>query len=315
MTAAASGALLGLALGGGLVLAWSRLPFRQRPTLYARLAPYIGELSAEAARRRYLDDARTFTPWPTLERLVRPSLAQGADLLERILGGGTSIRRRLDQSGSALTLHEFRVEQLIWATAGFAIGVGVSLLLMSSGTASPMLLLVFSTTCAVVGVVARDHLLTKAVRDREQRMLAEFPTIADLLALSVAAGEGPVGALERVARVSSGELAGELRRALAHARTGAGLVQALDGVADRTTLAPLARFVDGIVVAVERGTPLADVLRAQAADVREARKRNLLEIGGRKEIAMMIPVVFLVLPVTILFALYPGLVQISSIVP
>jgi hypothetical protein len=34
---------------------------------------------------------------------------------------------------------------------------------------------------------------------------------------------------------------------------------------------------------------LADVLRAQAADVREARKRNLLEIGGRKEIAMMVP--------------------------
>jgi hypothetical protein len=40
---------------------------------------------------------------------------------------------------------------------------------------------------------------------------------------------------------------------------------------------------------VERGTPLGEVLRAQAADVREARKRNLLEIGGRKEIAMMIP--------------------------
>jgi tight adherence protein C len=43
---------------------------------------------------------------------------------------------------------------------------------------------------------------------------------------------------------------------------------------------------------VERGTPLGEVLRAQAADVREARKRNLLEIGGRKEIAMMIPTNF-----------------------
>jgi tight adherence protein C len=131
----------------------------------------------------------------------------------------------------------------------------------------------------------------------------------------VVAGEGPVGALERVARVSTGELARELRRALAEARTGSGLVQALDGIAERTTLSPLARFVDGVAVAVERGTPLADVLRAQAADVREARKRNLLEVGGRKEIAMMVPVVFLVLPVTILFALYPGLIQISSVVP
>ncbi|MGY1709295.1 type II secretion system F family protein [Geodermatophilus sp. SYSU D00758] len=74
-------------------------------------------------------------------------------------------------------------------------------------------------------------------------------------------------------------------------------------MAERTSLEPLARFVDGLLVALERGTPLAEVLRAQAADAREAGKRLLLEAGGRKEIAMMVPVVFLVLPVTVLFAL------------
>jgi len=31
-----------------------------------------------------------------------------------------------------------------------------------------------------------------------------------------------------------------------------------------------------------------------------------MEQGGKKEIAMMVPVVFLVLPVTVLFAVYPG---------
>ena len=52
-----------------------------------------------------------------------------------------------------------------------------------------------------------------------------------------------------------------------------------------------ARFIDGRLVAIERGTPLAEVLRAQAADVREAGKRRLLEAGGRKEIAMMVEIV------------------------
>lgn len=312
----ALGALLGLAAAGGLLLVWSRLPRRRRPTLEARVAPYLGELPAAAARRAHVQDARTVTPFPTLERLVRPQLAGGAELLERVLGAGASVRRRLDQSGSALSLHDFRVEQLVWAATAFAGGIAASLLLIGAGAArSPVLLLVFCAACAVAGVVVRDQRLTSAVRGREQRMLGEFPTIADLLALAVAAGEAPVGAIERVARVSTGELARELRRALADARTGSGLIQALDGIAERTTLTPLARFVDGVAVAVERGTPLADVLRAQAADVREARKRNLLEIGGRKEIAMMVPVIFLVLPVTILFALYPGLVQISSVVP
>ena len=93
---------------------------------------------------------------------------------------------------------------------------------------------------------------------------------------------------ERVTRQSSGELAKELGRALGDARAGASLVQALDGLSARTGLPALARFVDGVAVAVERGTPLADVLRAQAVDVREAGKRSLLEAGGRKEIAMMV---------------------------
>lgn len=82
---------------------------------------------------------------------------------------------------------------------------------------------------------------------------------------------------------------------------------------DRTEIDALARFVDGMVVAVERGTPLAEVLRAQAVDARESGKRALLEAGGRREIAMMIPVVFLVLPVTVAFALYPGLFSLVTL--
>ena len=138
-------------------------------------------------------------------------------------------------------------------------------------------------------------------------MLVEFPTVAELLALAVGAGEGAAGALERVVRLSEGELSDELGRCLGDARAGASLPSALQGLADRTGLTSLARFVDGIVVAVERGTPLVDVLRAQAQDVREEGRRQIMEAGGKKEIAMMIPVVFGVLPVTILFALFPGL--------
>jgi tight adherence protein C len=143
-------------------------------------------------------------------------------------------------------------------------------------------------------------------------MLAEFPVVAELLALAVTAGEGVVAALERVARLCRGELSRELGAALGEARAGIPLAEALGHLRERTTLEPLARFADGIVIALERGTPLSEVLRAQATDVREAGKRALLEAGGRKEIAMMVPVVFLVLPVTVLFALYPGLVSIVS---
>ena len=69
---------------------------------------------------------------------------------------------------------------------------------------------------------------------------------------------------------------------------------------------PLVRFTDGLAVAIQRGTPLADVRRAQAQDVRDLAKRELMESAGKKEIAMMIPVVFGILPLTVLFAAFPG---------
>jgi tight adherence protein C len=90
------------------------------------------------------------------------------------------------------------------------------------------------------------------------------------------------------------------------------LTIALERLANRSGLPGLARFAEGVAVAVERGTPLADVLRAQAQDVREQGRRALMESGGRKEVLMMVPVVFLILPVTVVFAAFPSLAVLRS---
>jgi tight adherence protein C len=62
---------------------------------------------------------------------------------------------------------------------------------------------------------------------------------------------------------------------------------------------------------MDRGTPLADILRAHAAQARDQQKRRLIETGSRREVHMLLPVVFLILPVVVLFVLYPGLVSLS----
>ena len=41
-------------------------------------------------------------------------------------------------------------------------------------------------------------------------------------------------------------------------------------MAARTDAAPVARFAEGVAVALERGTPVAEVLRSQAQDARES---------------------------------------------
>lgn len=304
------GALLGAVFGASLLLVVRRLPFLRKPTVDDRVAPYLRDLGGGDVFLGVVDSS---SPFYAILRLFGPSLRAGATRLERVLGGAGSIRRRLSRAGIERTVEEFRIEQLLWGTACFGVALVVSIVALSLGVGNPVGMLLFCGLLGVVGVLARDTYLTTQVRRRERRLLEELPTVAELLALSVAAGEGPAAALDRVARSCRGELAEELKRVLGETRAGETLVRALDGLADRTGLLALSRFADGLAVALERGTPLADVLRAQAGDIREAGRRELIESGARREVAMMIPVVFLVLPVTIAFAFYPGAVGIRLI--
>ena len=299
------GALIGLLALAGVALVVAGLPVHRRPSLDDRLEPYLRDTPRPSTLLMAAPPARG--PFGFGE-LFAPHVAKLGAMIERILGGAPSVARRQLRAGQPADVERFRAEQVLWGAGGAVAGLaGTALLAVSRRELSVPLLVMFTILGAALGVIVRDTVLSSTASRREQRMLAEFPTIAELLALAVSAGEGATGALERVCRLSHGELSDELRRCLADARAGANLPTALQGLADRTGLMSLSRFVDGIVIAVERGTPLAEVLRAQAQDVREEGRRTLMEQGGKKEIVMMMPVVFLILPVTILFAIYPGI--------
>ncbi|GAA1988917.1 type II secretion system F family protein [Terrabacter lapilli] len=300
-----AGASAGVLLLAGVVLVVAGLPARRRPTLDDRLEPYLRDtprpstlLARPAPPRGPFGFGELFAPY-----VARLGRGVGA-----VFGGAPSVARRQLRAGRPADIEAFRAEQVMWGALGGLAGMAFTALVAAAQRRFPVPVLVVMVMVGVLGgIAARDYALSRSAARREARMLTEFPTVAELLALAVSAGEGAVGALERVCRLSRGELSDELRRCLADARAGANLPTALQGLADRTGLMSLTRFVDGIVVAVERGTPLAEVLRAQAQDVREDGRRTLMEEGGKKEIYMMVPIVFLTLPVTVLFALFPGL--------
>jgi tight adherence protein C len=313
VSSALVGGLLGAMAGVGLWIVLGRLVGSRRPSLESRLAPYVRDVPSPFDS--WTPDSGGDRASSALVAVVRPLLQAAAARLENVLGGRESVRRRLVRAGSALSVEQFRLSQVLWGLGAFAAGllVGASGPARSPGRALPWL-----AVCAglfVVGVLARENALNRQVRLRERQMLAEFPVVADLLALAVAAGEGPVAALDRVVRSCPGALGSELSRVLSQARTGDSMSAALDALARRTGLPVVSRFAEGFAVALERGTPLVDVLSAQAADVREASRRELIETGARKEVAMMVPVVFLILPTTLLFAFYPGVVGLELLAP
>src|SRR5690606_29722260 len=112
---------------------------------------------------------------------------------------------------SDLTVEQFRAQQVVWGLTGLTLSVVGGLLLIAFRGTSVAAVLVMVAAATVGGAVGREYILTRAISKREARLLAELPTIAEMLALSVSAGEGALAALQRVGRISRGAMSEEIR--------------------------------------------------------------------------------------------------------
>ncbi len=143
---------------------------------------------------------------------------------------------------------------------------------LSSASRTRVILVLLIVACAAGGVLGRDWWLSEAVSKRDAEIIAEFPVVAEMLALAVTAGEGPMSAIDRITRLAQGPLVQQLAGVLAETRSGTPFLTAITHLRDRTRLEPLARFLDGMAVAIERGTPARR--RASRAGRRRPRARQ-----------------------------------------
>lgn len=277
------GAALGFALSCGVLVMLSRARLLRAPLMVERVAPYV-----PALRHRALPAPG---PLSTLVAIIR-TLAPGMPRMPITAG----------------------VQALSHAALGCAGGLVLGLIALSRGE-GVVAILMLATLGGVVGVLVHDRRTVLRARHEREAVERELPVIIDLLAFSVASGESIAEALARVGRIAHGAMAAHIVGVVDDLRAGALLEDALRAMAARSASSDVDRLVEAVTVALERGTPVVEVLRAQAADARAGQRRRLVELAGRKDIAMLIPVVFLILPTVIVIAIFPGFRALQVLVP
>lgn len=288
----------------GLVVFASGLPTRTGVRLSRRVDPYLSGLRGRPSAL-LSTAANSSRPARYIARVLRSVLPLSNDLQDR-----------LQRAGDMRPPEAFRIEQVTWACVGVALAGAWFVLLVALGASpAPISLPVLATLGATIGFLGRDRMLQRQIQATRERANEELPTAVDLIALCVMAGESIPAACERVAKAMPRGIGEEFGRVVADVRAGSPATEALAGLAGRSDDPALSRLVDALCTGIERGTPLANVLRAQADDARDARRRKLMEVAGRKEVLMLVPVVFLIMPVVVVFALYPGLVSLRLLVP
>ena len=299
-------AVLALMLALGVVLFVSGWPALRRPGLEDRVEFYVSGLHGYPSKllRGETDAGAGVRGWIE-SRFGRLLPASHGELERRLVSAGYS------RGGSS-----FRIEQLAWGVTASA-GVWILVVMgLEAGVAIDALVVPVLTGIAFSsGWLGRDWWLSRQVEERRALLQEELPAAIDLVTLSIMSGESVPAAFARVAHILRTGLGSEFNRVVSDVRAGAPITHALESMKERLPGPGIARFVDALTTGIERGSPLAEVLRAQADDGREARRRQLLELGGRREVLMLIPVVFLIMPTVVAFALYPGLVALDLLVP
>jgi len=296
--------VIAVVCAAGVWLFFSGLPLLRHNSLTSRVEPYLNSSHGARTRRGRTHARGDLRAWAR------------ARVAAQRLPGGSDLERRLAAAGSALSPEDFRLEQVAWGGVGLLLFVFTASAAAAAGVDVDVRALpVLAALSFAIGYVGRDQRLSRDAGARRARLLEELPVAVDLLALAVMSGESIPAAVGRVGAKVGGAIGAELSAVDRDVKAGATVGVALASLARRIPDAAVARMVDSLTTAIERGAPVAEVLRAHADDLRDRRRQRMIELGAKREILMLIPVVFLIMPVVIVFALFPGLVTLDLLVP
>lgn len=286
-------AIVALCAGIGLALFVSGLPPLRRPGLAERVDPYVGPSPSRARASGW---------WIDLSTKVMPR-----DRARTLT--------RLRQAGMRPDVAAFRMQQIIAGFGGVVLVWVVSLGAALTSAVSPVAVLLATVLGFASGWNLRSFLVDRRSRRRAAAIDDGLPTFMDLISIAVIAGESVQTAFERAGQLLGGPLGTEIKATVDDVRAGRPIADSLRSLAERSPSRALARMASSLGTAIELGSPIAETITTQAEDLRERWRTDLLAGAGRREVAMLVPVVFLILPVVVVFALFPGVVALDLLVP
>ena len=142
---------------------------------------------------------------------------------------------------------------------------------------------------------------------KQSEINEELVSILQMISIMISSGESPMSAMRYVSKRSDGILPRLIRESLNKYENGKSITQTLDFLATATGSTQVLRLTNSIQIAIHRGTPVLDVLNNQVLALNKQINFNLMKRSGKSEITLLIPVVFLILPVSISFAIWPSL--------
>ncbi len=298
--------ILALALGGSIILIFLGLASpRTVDPVQARLDQF--------GTRQVLTLEEIELSQPFSERVIKPVIQGIAAFLGRLAPRRNveNIRHKLELAGNPYN----------WGPADFLGVRGLAALVCGALPLGLLLLaqaplpnlILFTLLLGVLGFYLPTLWLGGRITRRQNEILKALPDALDLLTITVEAGLGFDGAMNKVTEKADNELSRAFGRCIAEIRMGKVRREALRDMADRAEVSELTSFVAAIIQADQLGVSISRVLRIQSEQMRIRRRQRAEELAKQAPIKMMIPLTFLIFPAILVVLLGPAIPQLRDL--
>ncbi len=305
--------LLGALCAGVFVASLLRLFVKPTTKLSGRVRPYTAaarSLLGKTPDRAALNAKDVVTIGGVIPRLYRPLVESLTDTITRLFGAtfdDQAVLLKLRQARimgevpEAVRVQEYRVRQ-VGSGLGWGLGFGLVGAILVKSPAAAIALFLLGT---FIGVSRKTAFVGKEIEGRRERMRIELYTINQLLAIYLRTSGSPVLAAQRLVRRGRGAVIDELSEALRlHAR-GMSANRAFMRLAEQTPEPFAARTYKLLASGAERGADIAAALLSLSEDVRDNRRTEIRRRATKRQGAMLIPIIFFLAPVMLLFIAGP----------
>jgi tight adherence protein C len=251
---------------------------------------------------------------PLFDRVVRPFLRGISSSVMRLTpaGAAEATQARLNAAGNPwrVGVREFFGLRVVSASLLTLLGIVFLRLLTVAG--EPVLGAAAMVLLMVIGIILPDYALQVVINSRQYQIRKSLPDILDLLIVSVEAGLGFDGAMQKVVHKVKGPFPQELGRVLEEMRLGKSRMAALQDMARRISVQEVSTFVAAIYQADQLGVSIARVLNVQADTMRLARSQRIRELAAKLPVKMLFPLVFFIFPAIFVVVIGPGVIEIMK---
>lgn len=216
------------------------------------------------------------------------------------------MRKMLRQAGMLIMPSEYSAIRVI-------VIVGISLLFLIIGLflKSDLIFVVFMPLFGAFAAFAimRFNLMSR-IKKRKEQLEGQMPDVLDMVSVNVEAGLAFEQAMLHVIEHFEGPLIDELNITYREMSMGRSRRDALMLLGERCDIDDMKSFTGAVIQAGKMGISLKNVLRTQAASIRQNRRNKIEEKAMKISVKMLLPMVLFIFPVIFIVLLGPAAIKI-----